>query len=85
MSTIVATHEVDDVDRWRASPRREELFGPLGITHRTFVAPDSKQVVVVLDVPNMADFEMAMQSDAAAAAMKDDGVHPETLHLYIEG
>lgn len=85
MPTIVATHEVDDVDHWLASPKRDELFGPLGITHRTFVdGQKSNQVTVVLDVPDVAVFEQAMQTDAAAEAMKHDGVHPETMHIYLE-
>jgi hypothetical protein len=36
MATYLAFHEVDDVDHWLNSPRREEVFGPLGITARTF-------------------------------------------------
>ena len=39
MPTLLIFHEVDDVDHWLASPRREEFFGPLGITARTFVDP----------------------------------------------
>lgn len=84
MPTIVATHEVDDVEHWLASPKREELFGPMGISHRTFVQEDSKLVGVVLDVRDVADFERAMQSDAAAEAMKYDGVRPETLQIFLE-
>lgn len=84
MSTVVATHEVDNVEHWLASPKREELFGPLGITHRTFVQPDSNLVGVVLDVRDVDDFERAMQSDAAAEAMKFDGVRPETLQIFVE-
>ena len=33
----------------------------------------------------MAAFEQAMQSEAAADAMKFDGVHPETLLILEEG
>ena len=36
MATYVISHEVDDVDHWLKSPKRDELFGPKGITHRTF-------------------------------------------------
>ena len=84
MSTIVATHEVDDVEHWLASSKRDELFGPLGITHRTFVQADSNRVGVVLDVRDVDDFERAMQSEAAAEAMKSDGVRPETMEIYVE-
>ena len=36
MATYVITHEVDDVEHWLTSPKREELFGPMGIAIRTF-------------------------------------------------
>jgi hypothetical protein len=39
MATYLAFHEVDDVDHWLRSPKREEVFGPLGITIRTFNWP----------------------------------------------
>ena len=39
MPTVMVFHEVDDVDHWVRSPKREE-FGPLGMTVRTFVDPD---------------------------------------------
>ena len=84
MSTIVATHEVDDVEHWLASPKREELFGPMGITHRTFVQEGTNLVGVVLDVRDVADFDRIMQTEAAAEAMKYDGVRPETLEIFLE-
>ena len=40
MTTVMIFHEVDDVDHWLRSPKREEFFGPLGMTVRTFVDPD---------------------------------------------
>src|ERR1019366_4783078 len=40
MPTVIAHHDVKDKDHWLASPRREEVFGPLGVTNiRTFVDP----------------------------------------------
>ena len=42
MPTVLAYHDVTDVDHWLASPKREEFFGPLGITNiRTFVDPQA--------------------------------------------
>ena len=35
MATHVIFHEVDDVEHWLSSPKREEVFGPMGITVRT--------------------------------------------------
>jgi hypothetical protein len=86
MGTLLAFHEVDDVDHWLASPKREELFGPLGMTARTFRDPDgSNRVGLIFEVPSRAAFEEALQTDAAAEAMKFDGVRPETILTLVEG
>jgi hypothetical protein len=86
MPTVVATHDVKDVDHWLASPKRGEFFGPLGITHiRTFVSPtDRSHVSISMDVPDMAAMMAALQSEAGAAAMEYDGVLGETLAIYIQ-
>jgi hypothetical protein len=39
--TLMIFHEVDDVDHWLKSPKRQEIFGPLGITARTLSTPSS--------------------------------------------
>jgi len=86
MPTLLTFHEVDDVDHWLSSPKRKEVFGPHGITVRTFRDPNgSKRVGLIVDIPDMATFEKLMQSPAAADAMKFDGVHPETLLVLTEG
>jgi hypothetical protein len=86
MATLLAFHEVDDVDHWLSSQKREEVFGPLGITVRTFRDPDgSNRVGLVLEVPDMTGFEGVMQSEAGADAMKFDGVRPETMLILTEG
>src|ERR1035441_4070675 len=86
MPTLLGFHEVDDVDHWLSSPKREEVFGPLGITVRTLRAPEGwNRGGLVVDVPDMAAFEQVMQSEAGADAMKFDGVRPETLLILTEG
>src|SRR5258708_38838204 len=86
MATYVMTHEVDDVAHWLASGTREEVFGPLGITVRTFSDPQgSNRVGLIAEIPDMAAFQEFMQTDAAAEAMKNDGVRPETLLVRAEG
>jgi hypothetical protein len=32
MPTVVAHHDVKDQQHWLTSPKREEVFGPLGVT-----------------------------------------------------
>ena len=52
MPTVIGHHDVKDTDHWLASPRREEFFGPLGVTNvRTFVDPQNpSHVAVLMDV-----------------------------------
>ena len=86
MTTLLVFHEVDDVDHWLASPKREEFFGPLGMTARTFRDPDgSNRVGLIAEVPSMEAWQEALQSEAAAEAMKYDGVRPETIVVLVEG
>jgi hypothetical protein len=80
MATYLITHEVDDVDHWASSPKREEVFGPLGITLRTFRDPEgSNKVGLIAEIPDIDAFNEFMQSDAAAEAIRHDGVRAETL------
>jgi hypothetical protein len=86
MPTVLALHEVDDVDRWLASPKREEFFGPLGMTVRTFRDPDgSNRVGLIVEVPSLEALQDALQSEGAQEAMKYDGVRPETMLMLVEG
>ena len=86
MPTIIGHHNVKDTDHWLASPRREEFFGPLGVTNiRTFVDPQNRaRVAILMDVADMDALMGAMQSEGAAEAMKGDGVLPETLVILVE-
>ena len=85
MATLVVFHEVDDIEHWLASPKREEVFGPLGIAVRTFVDPEgSNRVGLIAEIPDLEVFDKVMQSQEAADAMKHDGVRPETMVMLVE-
>ncbi|MET1066309.1 MAG: hypothetical protein ABWX85_15255 [Arthrobacter sp.] len=85
MATLLIFHEVDDVDHWLSSPRRQEIFGPLGMSVRTFVDPEkSNRVGLIVEVPDVDAFQRMMESEAAADAMKFDGVRPDTLLILVE-
>jgi hypothetical protein len=85
MPTIMIFHEVDDVEHWLSSPKREEIFGPLGITVRTFIDPaKTHRVGLIVQVPDMDTFQRMMESQAAADAMKFDGVRPKTILTLVE-
>ena len=86
MPTVIAHHDVKDTAHWLASPKREEFFGPLGVTNiRTFVDPQNPtRVGLLMDIPDMDAVMAAMQTPKAAAAMEHDGVLPETLVILVE-
>ena len=86
MPKLVVTHEVDDVAHWLASPKREEVFASVATNITTFVLPgDSSRVALSMDVADMDSFDELMKSDAAAEAMKYDGVRPDTMVMYVKG
>ena len=86
MPTVIAHHDVKDKDHWLASPKREEVFTPLGVTNiRTFVSPqDPSRVAVLMDVPDLDALLAAMSSPALADAMNHDGVLAETVVFCVE-
>ena len=86
MPTVIGHHDVKDTEHWLASPKREEVFGPLGVTNiRTFVNPQNRaQVAVLMDVADLDVVMGAMQDQKMADAMEYDGVLPETLVLLVE-
>ena len=85
MPTLMIVHEVDDIEHWLNSPKREEVFGPLGITVRTFIDPEkSHRVGLIVQVPDMETFQRVMASPEAAEAMKFDGVRRETILTLVE-
>ncbi len=86
MPTVIAHHDVKDVDHWLTSGKRQALFGPLGITTiRTFVDPNNPtHVGVMMDVPDLEAWKEVLASQACADAMAHDGVLPETVVVLIE-
>ena len=86
MPTVMAYHDVKDTEHWLASPKREEVFGPLGVTNiRTFVDPEKPtRVGILMDVADLDAVMRAMETEEAAEAMAYDGVMPETLVFLVE-
>jgi hypothetical protein len=86
MPTVFGYHDVKDTDHWLASPKREEVFGPLGVTNiRTFVDPtNQRRVGVLMDVPDLDAVMAALETQEGADAMAYDGVVRETLVILVE-
>ena len=86
MPLVIGFHEVDDREHWLASPKREEFFGPLGVTGiRTFIDPQNEnRVAVLMDVADMDAVMAALPTEGGAEAMAHDGVRAETLVILVE-
>jgi hypothetical protein len=86
LPTLLAFHEVDDVDHWLASPKREEILGRMGGTVRTFRdMQGSNRVGLIVEIPDISLWEQVLQSAGGADAMKYDGVRPKTIVVMAEG
>ncbi len=85
MNTVIAVHDVDDVAHWLSSRKRVEFFGARGMTVRTFVSPGGgNRVGIIIDnVPSLEALTEALQSAEAAEAMKYDGVHSDSVELFV--
>jgi hypothetical protein len=86
MPTVIGYHEINGAKHWLSSPKREELFGPLGVTNiRTFVDPQNPtRAAVLMDVPDLDALKAVMQTQELRDAMEYDGVLPETLVMLLE-
>ena len=85
MITVVAVHDVDDVAHWLSSKKRAEFFGTHGMKVKTFVHPGGRKRVglIIENVPSLEALTKALQGADAAAAMKHDGVHPDSVELFV--
>jgi hypothetical protein len=85
MTTVMAVHEVNDVAHWLASPKRAAFFRAHGMTVKTFVGSGGNNRVglIIENVTSLEDLTKALQGPDAAEAMKYDGVHPDTLELFV--
>jgi hypothetical protein len=85
MPALLVVHDIDDVDHWLTSPKRQELMGPHGVTVRTFVDPaDPNRVGLVVEGVTRQEFEEILKSGEALDAMKHDGVRADTVRVLEE-
>ena len=87
MPTVIVYHDIiKETDHWLSSPKRQEFFGPLGVTNiRTFTDPqNSRRVGLVMDIPDLDAVMAALNGPEAAEAMEHDGVVPESIVILVE-
>lgn len=82
---VIGTHEVDDVAHWAASPKRAEFFEARGMKITEFVVAngESRVTAFLIETPDMETLERAMQEPAAAESQAHDGVHADTVTIYV--
>ena len=83
MTTLVITHEVDDVDRWRTSTKREDI----SVRWESPPAPrpprQAQPVRLIVECPSLEAFQECLQGEAAADAMFV-GVVAQTIEMFVE-
>ena len=85
MIQVIATHDVDDVEHWFNSPARSSFFESRGMTATAFRDPagTSASVAVLIEAPDMETLQAALGTAEAAATEERDGVHVDTLKLFV--
>ena len=83
---VVVTHEVNDVGHWFNSPERSRFFEARGMKATAFRDPqgDGKTVAVLIETPDLATLGAALDTPEAKVAEKHDGVHVETIRLFVD-
>jgi hypothetical protein len=90
MTTLIALHQVEDGDHWvrawHGGPgSRQEMFGRIGVTARTFRDPERPDVTgLIFEVPDMGRFQTFMASEEVARAMEEDRLKVETVRVLSE-
>jgi uncharacterized protein (DUF1330 family) len=84
---VIATHDVDDVEHWFNSPKRAEFFGSRGMSSTAFRDPSgaTRSVALLIETPSMEALQAALAEPEAAAAEKHDGVHVDTIRIFVAG
>ncbi len=85
MIQVIATHDVDDVQHWFDSPKRAEFFKARGMKVAAFRDPGgaNKTTAVLVETPSMEALQAALAEPEAAEAQKHDGVHPDTIQIFV--
>ena len=83
---VIATHDVDEVQHWFDSPKRAEFFEARGMKATAFRDPsgESNAVAVLIETPDMETLQKALAEPEAAAAEKHDGVHVDTMRIFVD-
>ena len=85
MPRVIGMHDVDDVEHWLASPKREEIFKDVAVDMVTFVhLSEPNQVGLSANISDLEKLLEINNSPLGMSAMEHDGVRPETIVMMIE-
>ena len=85
MPRVIAMHDVDDVEHWLSSPKREEIFKEVAFDMVTFVHPkEPNKVGLSATIPDLDKFLEINNGPIGQAAMEHDGVHADTIVVMLE-
>lgn len=84
---VIATHDVNDVDHWFNSPKRAEFFTKHGMTVTAFRQPGGSESLcaVLIETPDLETLQTALATEEARQATEYDGVHADTLKIFVAG
>jgi hypothetical protein len=84
---VIATHEVNDVEHWFNSPKRAEFFKKNGMTVTPFRDPSgsSSLCAVLIETPDIETLQNALATEEARQAEEHDGVHADTIKIFVAG
>ncbi len=83
---VIALHDVDDVEHWFNSPARSEFFEARGMTATAFRDPagNANTVAVLIEAPDLDSLQAALATPEAKVTEEHDGVHVDTLKLFLD-
>jgi uncharacterized protein (DUF1330 family) len=84
---VIATHEVDDVEHWFNSPKRAAFFEQRGMKVTAFRDPGGGDnlTAVLIETPDMETLQAALETEEAQQAEQHDGVHADTIRIFVAG
>ena len=85
---VIAIHDVDDVTHWFNSPARSEFFEARGMKVTAFRDPagntNTNTVAVLIEAPDLDSLQAALETPEAKVAEEHDGVHVDTIKLFLD-
>jgi hypothetical protein len=84
MAVMILTCEVEDPTQWEERFRTHtDLFRSMTISKPMRFAVDGNHVAMYTEADDLDTYMKVFQSEATAAAMKEDGVKRDTVRFWV--